>query len=186
MNDLVAVPDECADVAVTDQGVSLPGPKRETILAFESALRPFDQTDCPLQHNFAPGQYGRTITLPADSFIVGKIHKHAHLNIVSKGLVTVVTEFGNRTIDARLAPVVFTSEAGTKRALYVHEETVWTTIHQTQSTDLAEIEREIIAPDFGELDAFLARVRGQLESPSTGEARIVPSPGLRLQSPAVP
>lgn len=159
----------------------LPGVRRESILAFQKVLEPLDQADCPLQHNFAPGQYGRTITLPADTFIVGKIHKHAHLNIVSKGLVTVVTEFGKRLIDARQAPVVFTSEAGTKRALYVHEETVWTTIHQTNLTDLAEIEREIIAPDFAELDAFLAGVRGQLESPSEGEARIVTLPGSLSQ-----
>jgi hypothetical protein len=39
----------------------------------------------------------------------------------------------------------------------VHEDTIWVTIHAVQSTDLAEIERDIIAPDYSELDAFLAR-----------------------------
>src|SRR6185295_12325339 len=114
------------------------------------------QVDCPLQHTFAPGAYARTIAIPEDTAIIGKIHKHAHLNIVSRGLVTVVTEFGRETIDARVFPVVFTSEAGSKRALYCHSDVVWTTIHLTDSQNLAEIERDLIARDYSELDAFLA------------------------------
>lgn len=131
-------------------------PTREQILTLETRMREFEQVDCPLTHTFAPGSYARTIQLPQGALVVGKIHKHAHLNIVSKGRCTVVTEFGRREIDARKQPVVFTSDAGSKRALYCHEETWWTTIHLTDSTDLAEIEREIIARDFVELDAFLA------------------------------
>jgi hypothetical protein len=72
----------------------LPNAKRETILRFEAALRELPQTDCPLKHTFAPGMYAREILLPPETFIVGKIHKHAHLNIVTRGRCTVVTEFG--------------------------------------------------------------------------------------------
>lgn len=132
-------------------------PTREQILTLETRMREFEQIDCPLTHTFAPSAYGRTIRLPATALVVGKIHLHAHLNIVSRGLVTVVTEFGRKQIDARAQPVVFTSEPGTKRALYCHEETWWTTIHLTDKTNLAEIEREIIAPTYAELDAALAR-----------------------------
>jgi len=131
-------------------------PSREQILTLETRMREFEQIDCPLEHTFAPGSYGRTIQLPKGALVVGKIHKHAHLNIVSRGLVTVVTEFGRHEIDARERPVVFTSQAGSKRALYCHEETWWTTVHLVESTDLAEIERDIIARDFVELDAFVA------------------------------
>lgn len=170
-----------AVMRVDDQAIAaLPGPSRETILAFQGHLAQFEPRDCPLKHTFAPGMYAREIFLPAETFIVGKIHKHAHLNIVSRGRVTVVTEFGRKEIDATAAPVTFTSDAGTKRALYVHEDSVWTTIHLTNSTDLAEIERDIIAPDFVELDAFLARARAELESPQAGEARVLPSHGSRL------
>jgi hypothetical protein len=132
-------------------------PTREAILVLEEAMRQFDQLDLPLKHTFAPGQYAREIRLPKGCIVVGKIHRHAHLNIVSRGRVTVVTEFGLKEIDAREEPVTFTSDAGSKRALYCHEETIWTTIHSVQSTDLAEIEREIIAPTYAELDAFMAR-----------------------------
>ncbi len=154
-------------------------PRRDTILAFQQHLAQFEQVDCPLKHTFAPGMYAREILLPADTFIVGKIHKHAHLNIVTRGRCTVVTEFGRREIDASAGPVTFTSEAGAKRALYVHEETVWTTIHAVQSTDLAEIEREIIAPTFDDLDAFLARARALIseDSPCQAEMKSLPPIG---------
>ncbi len=161
----------------------LPGPARATILKFEAALRDHPQVDCPLKHTFAPGMYAREILLPAGTLIVGKIHKHAHLNIVSRGRCTVVTEFGRREIDATAGPVTFTSDAGAKRALYVHEETVWTTIHAVQSTDLAEIERDIIAPDYPELDAFMARECERLISASEREGRVSLSRGSPSQLP---
>lgn len=131
-------------------------PSREQIQTLETRMREFEHLDCPLTHTFAPGSYARGIQLPATALVVGKIHKHAHLNIVSRGWVTVVTEFGRMEIDAREKPVTFTSQPGTKRALYVHEECWWTTVHLTDTTDLAEIERDIIARDFVELDAFMA------------------------------
>jgi hypothetical protein len=161
---------------------ALPMGKREQILAFQGELEQLPQVDCPLTHTFAPGMYSREIFLPAGTFIVGKIHKHAHLNIVTKGRVTVVTEFGRREIHVTAGPITFTSDAGSKRALYVHEDAIWITIHAVQSTDLAEIEREIIAPDYGELDAFLARARAELESPQAGDARVIPSLGSQSQS----
>jgi hypothetical protein len=40
--------------------------------------------------------------------------------------------------------------------VYAHEDTVWVTVHLTNSTDLAEIEEEIIAKDFAELERFYA------------------------------
>lgn len=123
-------------------------PTRDHILQFESMLRQFEQMYLPLTHTFAPGAYGRTIILPKGCMVVGKIHKHAHLNIVSKGRVSVVTEFGRMDIEG---PHVFTSQPGTKRALYVHEECVWTTVHLTNETDLEKIEDEIISKTYEEL-----------------------------------
>jgi hypothetical protein len=150
---------EVLDIEILDENriIERLPPTREAILRLEEYLRAFEQLDLPLKHTFAPGQYAREIFLPKGCIVVGKIHKHAHLNIVSRGHVTVVTEFGPREIDAREGPVTFTSDAGSKRALVCHEDTIWTTIHLTQSTDLAEIEREIIAPGYAELDAFMAR-----------------------------
>lgn len=113
---------------------------------------------CPLKHVFAPGGdckhvYAREILLPAGLTIVGKIHKHAHLNMLMKGRVSVFTEKGREDFTG---PLTMVSQAGTKRAVYAHEDTIWVTVHLTNSTDLDEIEAEIIAKDFAELERFYA------------------------------
>ncbi len=147
MNDL-SCQEPCA-LSFEDQALEqILAPSREQIMRLEEEMRKFEQTDIPLAHNFAPGTYARTAFLPKGSLIVGKIHKHAHQNIVSCGRVTVVTEFGRMEIQG---PHVFTSQPGTKRALYVHEDTWWTTIHLTDETDLNKIEEEIIAKDYDAL-----------------------------------
>lgn len=104
---------------------------------------------CPVEHHFAPGQYGRVIHMPAGMIVVGKIHKHAHVNVLSQGCVQVFTE-QEGMIELR-APITFVSSPGTQRVVFVIEDTVWTTVHCTDKTDLAEIEREVIATDYSEV-----------------------------------
>ena len=128
--------------------------RREAILRLQDAIisegRDVGPASCPVKHHFAPGSYGREMTLPAGLVVVGKIHKHAHINVISKGRVQVFTEQeGVLELDA---PCTFVSSPGTKRVVHVLEETVWTTVHVTDKTDLAEIEREVIATDFMEVE----------------------------------
>lgn len=123
---------------------------REKIVKLQDGMMKMDQTldQFPLTHHFAPGVYAREMFLPAGHTIVGKIHKHAHLNIVSKGSVILSTEEGSKELNA---PCVFTSYAGTKRAVYIKEDAIWITIHVTDKTDLKEIETELIAVSFDNL-----------------------------------
>lgn len=111
------------------------------------------EVEMPLTHTFAPGVYVRTAYLKAGSIVVGKIHKHSHANILSQGDVTVMTESGGQQRLTGFMPMV--SEAGTKRAVYTHTDAIWTTIHLTNSTDLAEIEDELIAKTYADYEAFL-------------------------------
>lgn len=113
---------------------------------------------CELKHTFTPFQqefggcvYGRQIFLPKGSLVVGKIHRHAHLNIIMQGRVTVSTEFGQKSFEA---PCSFVSEVGLKRAVYSEEDTIWMTVHLTKFTseqDLDKIEDEIIAPSYDDI-----------------------------------
>ena len=127
--------------------------RREAILRLQDAIvyggLDVGPASCPVQHHFAPGAYGREMTLPAGLVVVGKIHKHAHINVISKGRVQVFTEQDG--VLELAAPCTFVSSPGTKRVVHVLEETVWTTVHVTDKTDLAEIEREVIATDFSEV-----------------------------------
>lgn len=127
--------------------------RREAIMRLQDAIvyggLDVGPAACPVQHHFAPGAYGREMTLPAGHVVVGKIHKHAHINVISKGRVQVFTEQDG--VLELAAPCTFVSSPGTKRVVHVLEETVWTTVHVTNKTDLAEIEREVIATDFSEV-----------------------------------
>jgi hypothetical protein len=124
---------------------------RESIIGLQNELMSMEQVDCPVTHHFAPSVYAREIFMPAGAVVVGKIHKHAHLNIISKGKVIVSTEFGKNEL---VAPCTFVSEAGTKRAVYIVEDCIWTTIHPTEETDLAKIEDHVIAKDYESLLEF--------------------------------
>lgn len=141
---------------------------RQDIQSLESKLKIMDgaiigDSDlCPLTHTFADGVYVREIFIPAGVLLVGKIHKHSHANFISKGRVSVRTQDG---VEELIGPCTMVSEAGTKRIVYTHEDTVWTTIHVTNKTDLAEIEAEIIVEDFEQFDAiaqteFMAQING--------------------------
>jgi len=96
--------------------------------------------------------YAREMFLPKGTVVVGKIHKHDHVNVISLGRVIVVTEFGKREYKA---PITFISEVGLKRAVYVLEDTVWTTVHLTKNAgedNLDKIEKEVIADSYTALD----------------------------------
>lgn len=142
----IAMADARAQQAVTS------GARQRLYQLQESVARELEPVECPLQHVFAPGAYARTMFIPAGTTIVGKIHKHAHLNILSQGTVCVMTETeGDRELTG---PLTMCSPPGTKRAVYAVTDAVWTTIHLTTSTDLDEIEREVIAPTFDDYERF--------------------------------
>ena len=130
---------------------------RHNIVTLEREIKTFNaehglaEPECPLIHAFAPGAYGRQIFIPKETLVVGKIHKHAHLNFLMKGKVLVATEEGPKTYEA---PLMMVSKAGTKRVVYTYEDTIWATVHLTNETDLEKIEEEIIAKDYEEFDAL--------------------------------
>ncbi|VWB70561.1 hypothetical protein [Burkholderia lata] len=119
---------------------ALPGDMRCRVQALESQIEKMPQADCPVRHHFAPGIYAREMTIPAGVVLTGAVHRTEHLNIVSKGRITVSTDGGMRELSA---PCTFVSKPGTKRVGYAHEETVWTTIHATETTDLDQLVQEL-------------------------------------------
>ena len=138
-----------------DPNGKLPDAKsiRDKICSFEGKLSELPGAmfgDCfPLKHTFATGLYIREITMPKGALLTSKIHKITHPYFVLRGDVSVMTEKGMVRIQAPYSGITL---AGTKRILYIHEETVWTTVHKTDETDLEKIEEEIIAKNFDEFD----------------------------------
>jgi hypothetical protein len=155
------------DVAIQDavmQGsLQAPGSTREKLYKLQAAIGALPEIECPLQHVFAPGVYARTIYIPKGGVLVGKIHKHKHLNILSQGEVFVLTEGGGT--ERLIGPLTMVSEPGTKRAVHALTDVVWTTIHLTNETDLEKIEDEVIAKSYAEYEQFV------LEDKSTREVQ---------------
>jgi hypothetical protein len=81
------------------------------------------------------------------------VYKHDHPNFLLKGEVIVVTEDGTEEL---VGPLSIISKAGTKRALYAKTDLVWTTVHAnpTNTEDLKELEKEIIAPTYLDYEKF--------------------------------
>lgn len=113
------------------------------IFRLESEMAKLPQIDIEPVHHFSDGIYAREIFIPKGTLLTGKIHATEHLNIVSKGDISVMTDEGIKRIKA---PATLVARAGMKRVGYAHEDTVWTTIHGTHETDLARLEAELITP----------------------------------------
>ena len=103
----------------------------------------------PVNSYFCKGNYAREIFIQAGTCLTGKIHKHEHINVISQGKCVVVTEDGKETLEA---PLTFISKAGIKRAVFAIDDTVWTTIHPTEQTDVDSVEEEVIAKSYDELN----------------------------------
>lgn len=123
---------------------------RADIQALGDACVDMPQIDCPLIHHYAPGLYAREIAIPAGAVVVGKIHKHAHINVISHGSALVVTEFERVRVQA---PYTFVSLPGTRRTLIAETDLVWTTIHtnEDECRDPDQLVERLTAPDYAAL-----------------------------------
>jgi quercetin dioxygenase-like cupin family protein len=118
---------------------------REKIQALEDKIAQCPQLVIEPVHYFADGLYAREITIPEGAVLTGRVHKFEHLNIVSKGTITVWTEGGMRTVSA---PFTMVSKPGTKRVGLALTETVWTTVHALPNDirDIEAVEARIAEP----------------------------------------
>jgi hypothetical protein len=130
-----------------------PQARRNKLMELECAIKDQDTevTIEPVIYS-AAGVYAREITIPAGTALVGEIHLKDQINVVSKGVIKVATEEGVRVIEA---PCTFVSPAGTKRAGFAMEDTVWTTFLATDKTEDKDVYSEFIAPDYDALDKTL-------------------------------
>ena len=72
-----------------------------------------------------------------------------HPFFILEGETSVLTEEGVQHIKA---PYFGMTQAGTKRVLYTHEKTVWITVQTTEETDMEAIEKDVMAPNFNDLE----------------------------------
>lgn len=119
--------------------------------AIEYAMQQHTPVECGVTHHFLPGHYVRQITMPAGALVVSKIHSTYHPFTITKGFVSEYNELTGQVRHLRVGGegqhFATLTAPGTRRLLYCHEETVWTTMHPTGFTTVAEVEKSILAPN---------------------------------------
>ena len=101
-----------------------------------------------VKHTFADGIYAREMSLKANSFVVGALHKTQHLFNISKGSCMVALE---DRVEYLEAPYSGITQIGDKRVITAITDLVWTTYHVTNETDPDIIAELITVKDHREL-----------------------------------
>jgi hypothetical protein len=114
----------------------------------EKTMCEMEQRECPVWHFFAPGLYARQMLILKHTCLTGVVHKTEHLCIIS-GDIEVTTDNGVRRIKDQQRILV--SKPGTKRAGFTREDTIWTTVHATTTTDLDALVEELTESTNAEL-----------------------------------
>ena len=129
---------------MTELDLPIQIPTREQIERLQDEAIKLPQTELITEHYFSKGMYCRKVIRPAGTLIVGKAHKKDHFFLCAAGEIIAWTESGMRLL--RAGDVV-ESKPGTKRVTLALTDAVGITVHQTDKTDLDEIESELIEPE---------------------------------------
>jgi hypothetical protein len=121
--------------------IAVPLDKKGHLEAMEAELLKHPQVEAPLTHHFSPGVYLREVFMPAGSIIIGHEHTTEHFNIVLSGTAQVVIDGKMSRI---VAPCVFPSGVGVRKALLIEQDMRWLTVHPTDETDLEKLEAKLI------------------------------------------
>ncbi len=133
---------------------------RSLIMGLEDAMRKIPghltAEHFKTTHHFEPGIYIRELFIPKETILTGRIHNHAHLNILSQGRIKVWTEDGMKILSAS---TTIKSKPGIKRVGYSYEDTVWITVHSnpTDERDIEKVEKRLFSDSFEE--AYLSSNR---------------------------
>ena len=128
---------------------------RTLIMGLEAAMQAMPECmtaeDFNTTHHFESGIYMRELFIPKGIVLTGKIHKTAHMNILSQGKLTVWTEDGMKTLTAS---TVIKSQPGIKRVGYAHEDSVWITVHHNpdDERDVKKVEARLFTDTFEEFN----------------------------------
>lgn len=135
---------------------------REKLLALERVLMESAdvQQTYPLTHTFVDGVYIRQIYMSKDTIVVGRIHKKDHYVNLLAGDVSIYDEVNG--LHRLTAPCTFKSPKGIKRALIMHEDTIFQTVHRMddpEQRNVRKIEDEMTCDTYEELEQFLLEAK---------------------------
>lgn len=121
-------------------------PTREDIEEFGRLLQELEADhvtpDIDTAHHFAGDVYGRSVVIPAGTYLVGLPHKEDHLNVCA-GDIVVWTEQGKQRLTG---PHILPAKAGVMRVGFALEDTTWLSVHvnRTGGQDTHAIEDALV------------------------------------------
>lgn len=122
----------------------------EKINRLEKWIAQMPPVEMPVKHSFTHGPdgkvnlYCREIFMPAGTLLTSKIHKTEHHFVILSGSASVWTEEnGSVTLNAGHIGI---TKPGARRVLFIHEDCRWATFHPVTTSDLKQIEAELIEP----------------------------------------
>ena len=111
-----------------------------------------------VRHTILGDVYMRELFIPKGFLLVGKLHKRACMNVVSKGDISVLTETGSARVQAGYSVI---SPAGIQKLGFAHEDTVFVNVFSLAgiaTRDIAQIEKLL----FCDSHAALAQEEAQM------------------------
>jgi hypothetical protein len=110
-----------------------------------------DIPEIPLKHSFADQLYIRQMNLSKGDAVIGAIHNHKHVWFLLIGKVSINN---NGEIVDHIAPCYVISEAGSKRVIYAHEDSIFVNVHKnpSNSENIKELEKELVSMNMEEFN----------------------------------
>ena len=117
---------------------------QSNIFKLQELMLTQEQAETETFHHFSDGIYARELRIPAGVCIVGALHKTRHFVMVSKGKCSIATHEGSQIVEA---PYMVETQPGIKRVVYAFTDTIMTTFHVTNETDIDKIAEQILVPE---------------------------------------
>lgn len=99
--------------------------------------------DYEVEHCFKGGMYARTIYIPKGMIITGRLHYVDHINFLMEGKLQVTIGKETQIISA---PAIIPADGGFKKAAVALENSMWVSVHTTETTDVDAAEEELMEP----------------------------------------
>lgn len=122
----------------------------EKVIALQRAMMEMPQVEVASAFAHGGGIAAKAVLLKAGTQAVGGMHRFENMNIITKGDITVATDDGLIRYTVTDAPILVLSPPGTKRAVTVHADTYWISLHATDKETTEEVEAEFIVADEAE------------------------------------
>lgn len=115
-----------------------------SVVEIQDDMKQLEQIELPVFHHFADGCYARELHIKKGDALVGALHKTNHHFVVSKGKIMVRNGDESIILTAGYHGI---TQAGDKRFIYGLEDSIMTTFHVTDLTDVDEIGCKILGEE---------------------------------------